>query len=107
MDGLPKGRLPQPGVSTNPFSSTPLSVARISDFHADLPRIIGVMLGIEGLCYLANRFANFLAPGIAVHFFPDLVASAVAEISVCLWLLVIGVNVQRWREQASAAGVRA
>ena len=68
-----------------------------------LPRIIGVMLGIEGLCYLANSFANFLAPGIAAHVFPYLVASALAEISLCLWLLVIGVNVQRWKEQASAA----
>jgi uncharacterized protein DUF4386 len=66
-----------------------------------LPGIIGVLLAIEGLCYLTNSFANFLAPGIAAHVFPYLVASAVAEISLCLWL-VMGVNVERWKEQAGA-----
>ncbi len=29
--------------------------------------------------------------------------AGVAEILLTLWLLVIGVNVQRWKEQASAA----
>jgi hypothetical protein len=28
----------------------------------------------------------------------------VGEASLMLWLLVMGVNVQRWREQAGAAG---
>ena len=68
------------------------------------PRIIGVLLVIQGLLYLTNSFANFLAPGIAAHVFPYLAASAVAEISLCLWLLLMGVNAQRWKEQASAAG---
>jgi len=30
--------------------------------------------------------------------------TAIAEISFCLWLMVMGVNVDRWKEQASAAG---
>jgi hypothetical protein len=71
-----------------------------------LPRIIGVLLAIEGLCYLINSFANFLAPEFAAHFFAYLTASGVAEVSLMLWLLVIGVNDQRWNEQASAAGER-
>jgi hypothetical protein len=68
---------------------------------AFFPRIIGVLLVIQGLLYLTNSFANFLAPGIAARLFPYLAASGVAEISLCLWLLVIGVNEQRWKEQAS------
>lgn len=69
-----------------------------------LPRVIGVLLAIEGCCYLANSFANFLAPAMAEKVFPFLAASAVAEISLCLWLLVMGVNVPIWKERAHAAG---
>jgi hypothetical protein len=68
------------------------------------PRVIGMLLAVEGLLYLTTSFAKFLAPGIAARVFPFLVASAVAEISLCLWLLVVGVNEQRWKEQARAAG---
>jgi len=35
-----------------------------------LARILGVLLAIAGLSYLTNNFADFLAPGIAAHFFP-------------------------------------
>lgn len=69
-----------------------------------LPKIIGVLLGIEGVFYLVNSFANFLAPAIADRVFPFLAASAIAEILMCLWLLVMGVNEQRWKDQARAAG---
>jgi Domain of unknown function (DUF4386) len=70
-----------------------------------LPRIIGVLLAIEGVCYLANSFAYFLAPGIAARVFAFLEVSAVGEISLCLWLLVVGLNAERWQEQAGATGV--
>jgi hypothetical protein len=69
-----------------------------------LPRVIGVLLGIEGVFYLVNSFANFLAPANADRVFPFLAASAIAEILLCLWLLVMGVNEERWKEQARAAG---
>ena len=69
-----------------------------------LPRVIGMLLAIGGLCYLTNSFATFLAPGFAAHLFPYIqVPSGVAELSLCLWLLVIGVNVSRWEKQASKA----
>ena len=69
-----------------------------------LPRMIGVLIGIEGVFYLVNSFANFLAPAIADRVFPFLAASAIAEILLCLWLLVMGVNQERWKEQARASG---
>ncbi len=67
-----------------------------------LPRIIGVLLAIAGLCYLTNYLATFLSPEFAAHLFPYILIPGLAEIVLALWLLVFGVNVQRWREQASA-----
>jgi hypothetical protein len=72
-----------------------------------LPRIIGVLLAIQGLCYLVNSFANFLVPEFAKHFFPILAASGIAEVSFCLWLLVMGVNVKKWNEVSIKRGRRA
>jgi Domain of unknown function (DUF4386) len=68
------------------------------------PRIIGVLLAIEGVGYLINSFALFLAPALQSRIFPYFAVTAIAEVALCLWLLVIGVNEQRWKEQASAAG---
>jgi Domain of unknown function (DUF4386) len=66
-----------------------------------LPRILGVLLTISGLGYL-----TYLYPPLAYRlFFPYIaVAAALGEIPLELWLIVMGVNVQRWKEQASAAG---
>jgi hypothetical protein len=69
-----------------------------------LPRVIGVLLAIEGWGYLINSFALFLAPALQPRIFPYFAPTAIAEIALCLWLLVVGVNVQRWKDQASAAG---
>ncbi len=68
-----------------------------------LPRIIGVLLAIEGVGYLVNSFTLFLAPALQPRIFPYFAITAIAEIALCLWLIVMGVNVQRWKEQASAA----
>jgi Domain of unknown function (DUF4386) len=66
-----------------------------------LPRILGVLLAISGLGYLI-----YLYPPLAYRLFlPYIaVASAIGEIPLELWLIVMGLNTQRWKEQASAAG---
>jgi len=66
------------------------------------PRIIGGLLVVEGLSYLVTSFAKFISPAIAACVFPFLAVSGLAELSLCFWLLVVGVNEQRWREQANA-----
>jgi len=72
---------------------------------AFLPRILGALLVLAGLCYLTNSFADFLAPafGDALGVY-ILVPGALAELWLTLWLLVVGVNVPRWEEQATATG---
>jgi len=63
-----------------------------------LPRILGVLMAVAGLGWLI-----FLSP-LAIHLSTFLkVVGFLAEMSLMLWLLMMGVNVQRWKEQASAA----
>src|SRR5438874_8462691 len=69
-----------------------------------LPKAIGVLMQIAGWCYLTDSFALLLAPKFASRIFPAILIPAfVGETSFCLWLLIKGVNVQRWREQAGSA----
>ena len=66
-----------------------------------LPRILGVLMQIAGLSYLTNSFALLLAPTFASMLVPAiLVPALIGELSLCLWLLVKGVDVERWRKHA-------
>jgi hypothetical protein len=69
-----------------------------------LPRILGVLLAISGFYYQINNFAEFLSPAIAARVEPYVFVKGMAEPLLALWLVVMGVNEQRWKEQASAAG---
>lgn len=63
-----------------------------------LPRAIGVLLGVAGLAYLTNCLASFLAPGFATILLPYiLLPGLIGESSFTLWLLLKGVNIERWR----------
>lgn len=64
-----------------------------------LPRIVGALMvcaGFGWLTFLWPPLANSLAPF-------NMMPGAIGELSLTLWLLVKGVNVQRWNEQASSA----
>jgi hypothetical protein len=63
-----------------------------------LPRILGVLMVSAGLGWLI-----FLSP-LASHLSTYLkVLGFLAEASLMLWLLVMGMNDQRWKEQAGVA----
>ena len=70
-----------------------------SDF---LPRILGVLMAVGGLSYLTNSFAIFLLPTLVARL-PDIgMLGGIAELALCLWLMVMGVNAPKWEEKASA-----
>jgi|CXWL01.1.fsa_nt_gi hypothetical protein len=65
-----------------------------SDF---MPRIIGFPLficGVGGMLYLFPPLASQMSPLMR------LIGSVLGEASLALWLLVMGVNAQRWKDQA-------
>ena len=62
-----------------------------------LPRILGVLLAISGL-----GWSVYLLPPLAHQLLPIIdAASALGEIPVMVWLLVMGVNVPKWEAQAN------
>lgn len=69
-----------------------------------LPRFVGALMVLAGLGWLTQSFMGLLAPSLARPLNPYFMAAgALGEVSLALWLLVVGVNVQRWKEAASAA----
>lgn len=69
-------------------------------FHSGfLPKTIGVLMAIAGGCYLINSFALLLSPHLADLLFPAILLPAfIGELSLCLWLLVKGVDITKWKE---------
>ncbi len=65
-----------------------------------LPRILGVLMAFAGLGWL-----TFLWPPLAAYLNSYiLLPGLIGEGLLTLWLLVVGVNDQRWEEQASVTG---
>jgi hypothetical protein len=63
-----------------------------------LPRALGVLMAFGGLGWL-----TFLSPTLAKSLSPyNMAPGILGEAALTLWLLVFGVNEQRWKEQASA-----
>jgi hypothetical protein len=64
-----------------------------------LPHVLGVLMALAGLGWLA-----YLSPAVAQHLAIYIDGLGIlAEASLMLWLIVMGVNVQRWSEQATTA----
>ena len=64
-----------------------------------LPRILGVFSVVAGVGWL-----TFLYQPLGYRLFPYIAALGILGAALLmLWLLVFGVNEQRWKEQASAA----
>jgi hypothetical protein len=57
------------------------------------PKALGVVLIVGGACYIVDMLAAFLVPdlGRAIHGY-DTIPSVVAEVSMLVYLLVVGVK---------------
>jgi hypothetical protein len=73
-----------------------------------LPRIVGALMIFAGIGWLTQSLANLLAPEFGRSLQPMIMApGAIGEATLTLWLLIVGVNVARWKASAVAAADRA
>lgn len=67
-----------------------------------VPRILGVLLGLSGLCYFADGFISFVAPALQDRLLPYLLFPCLpGEGSFAAWLAIAGLNVGKWRAWAA------
>ena len=63
------------------------------------PRVLGWLMAIAGICYVSNSLASLLLPSLQDILYPYILAPCgVAEVSLTLYLLIRGINLQRWKE---------
>jgi hypothetical protein len=64
-----------------------------------MPGILGVLYALAGLGYL-----TYLVPPIANNVYPiNLAPAGVGEVAMIFWLLVVGVNAEKWYKQQERA----
>jgi hypothetical protein len=62
-----------------------------------MPRFLGVGLAIAGLGGL-----TFLSPPLVHYLSPLILLGGIGEGALVVWLLVVGVSPERWKEQAGS-----
>ncbi|WP_276965525.1 DUF4386 domain-containing protein [Chryseobacterium sp.] len=61
-----------------------------------IPKIIGLVYAIAGICYLINNFTMFLSKGFVNPLFIYLaIPIFLGELSLCLWLLIKGIDISK------------
>ena len=69
-----------------------------------LPRILGALMAVAGVCYLVNSFAHFLAPALRTVLDPAIyLPMFVAELGLALWLIAKGVDTTKWEARCASS----
>lgn len=67
-----------------------------------LPKVLGILVQIAGIGYMTNGFTHILKPSLTAWTFPIIILPVlVAETSLSIWLLVKGVDVEKWKMKQS------
>jgi len=95
------GLIPGASIPVSPlvfFGPYCLLIGYLVFRSAFMPRILGVLMALAGCGWLA-----FLSPAVQLHLTLYIeILGVLAEASLMLWLIVMGVDVQRWNAQSLA-----
>ena len=64
------------------------------------PSFVGVLMMVAGASYLTNSLTLLIAPSFSAVVFPILLLSFIGELTFALWLIVKGVNLDKWHQVA-------
>ena len=65
-------------------------------FESDyFPKILGILMLLAGIGYVVGSFTLFLWPEYTAMITPIYIAPLIGELSLCLWLLIKGVRIQK------------
>jgi hypothetical protein len=80
-------------------------IGRLVLRSAFLPRVLGVLMTIDGLGYITFALITFISPPFTAHLYPvvPFVTAVLGEGSLMLWLTAKTVDARRWEEQAAEA----
>jgi hypothetical protein len=93
-------------ISLGLFSGSCLLTGYLIFHSTFLPRAIGVLLALAGICYLLNTFVALMPSGFADFLFPWIfLPILIGEGALALWLLIVGVNSAKWDAIAGARTV--
>lgn len=71
-----------------------------------LPRIVGILLSLAGLCYFTDGFISFISPSLQTRLLPYLLFPCLpGEGLFALWLAIKGLNVEKWQAWTEKPGV--
>jgi hypothetical protein len=95
------------GVALMFFGCSCVALGYLTFTSGLLPKALGVLMAIAGVCYVANSAALILSPRLASILFPlILVPAFIGELSFAVWLTVKGVNVVRWQQEHAERSTR-
>ncbi len=69
-----------------------------------LPKILGIVLMVHCVGWLMTFLRFFLFPGFEVITYLTYPLGFIAELSLTLWLLIKGVNVEKWKKRGLLPG---
>ncbi len=68
------------------------------------PRFVGVLMMMAGASYLTNSLTMLIAPSLSGVVFPILLLSFIGELTFALWLILKGVNLDKWHQAVRREG---
>jgi hypothetical protein len=69
-----------------------------------MPKVLGYLVMAAGVTYLVGSYTRFLFPDFVDAVSPIYGIAIISELSLCLWLLVKGVNLERWTDVTGECG---